>query len=106
MTPSLVEAEVSATRIVDLRVDRQRLQRGHREHEDDGQRRQQNVQRDLVRRLLPIGALDQCDHPVDEALAGLLGDLDDDAVREHGGAAGDRWSGRRRTLGSPALIRR
>ena len=51
---------------------------------------QQDVQRDLVGRLLPVGALDERDHPVDEALAGLLGDLDDDAVRQHRGAAGDR----------------
>ena len=36
------------------------------------------------------GALDQGDHPVDEALAGLGGDLDDDPVGQHLGAAGDR----------------
>jgi hypothetical protein len=41
------------------------------EQEDDRQRGQQDVQRDLVRRLLPVGALDQGDHPVDEGLAGL-----------------------------------
>ena len=35
-------------------------------------------------------ALDQGDHPVDEGLAGLGGDLDDDPVGEHLGAAGDR----------------
>ena len=51
---------------------------------------EQDVQRDLVRRLLPAGALDQRDHPVDEALARLLGDLDDDPVGQHPGAAGDR----------------
>lgn len=38
--------------------------------------------------VLPVGALDEGDHPVHEALAGFLSDLDDDAVREHGGAAG------------------
>ena len=76
--------------VVGLGVDRQRLQGGHREDEDDGQRGQQDVQRDLVRRLLPVGALDEGDHPVDEALAGLLGDPHDDAVGEHGGAAGHR----------------
>ena len=61
--------------VVGLGEDRQRLQGRDREHEDDRQRGQQDVQRDLVRRLLPVGALDQGDHPVDEALAGLLGDL-------------------------------
>ena len=60
---------------------------------------EQDVQRDLVGRLLPVGALDQGDHPVDEALARLLGDLDDDPVGEHLGAAGDRATGRRRTRG-------
>ena len=81
---------VRDTGVVHLGVDRQRLQGRDGEHEDDRQRRQQDVQRDLVGRLLPVGALDERDHPVDEALARLLGDLDDDAVRQHGGAAGDR----------------
>ena len=61
-----------------------------RQQEDDRQRGEQDVQRDLVRRLLPVGALDQGDHPVDEALARLLGDLHDDPVGQHPGAAGDR----------------
>ncbi len=81
---------VRDTGVVHLGVDRQRLQGRDGEHEDDRQRRQQDVQRDLVGRLLPVGALDEGDHPVDEALARLLGDLDDDAVGQHGGAAGDR----------------
>ena len=89
-----------------LGEDRQRLQGGDGEQEDDRQRGEQDVQRDLVRRLLPVGALDQGDHPVDEALARLLGDLHDDPVGEHLGAAGDRASGRRRTRGSPARTRR
>ena len=54
------------------------------------QAREQDVERDLVRRLAPLGALDQGDHAVEEALARLLRDLDHDAVREHAGAAGDR----------------
>ena len=37
-----------------------------REHEDDGQADQQDVQRNLVRRLLPLGALDQRDHAIKE----------------------------------------
>jgi hypothetical protein len=43
-----------------------------------------------VRRLLPLGPLDQGDHPVDERLARLGGDLDHDPVRQHRGAAGHR----------------
>ena len=50
---------------------------------------QQDVQRDLVRRLAPLGALDERDHPVEERLAGLLGDLDEDPVGGDAGAAGD-----------------
>ena len=40
--------------------------------------------------LRRVGALDQRDHAVEEALARLLGDLDDDPVGEHARAAGDR----------------
>ena len=47
-------------------------------------------ERDLVRRLAPLGALDERDHAVQEGLAGLLRDLDDDPVGEHPRAAGDR----------------
>ena len=35
------------------------------------------------------GALDERDHPVDEGLAGLARDLDDDPVGQHGRAPGD-----------------
>ena len=41
-------------------------------------------------RLLPLGALDEADHAVEERLAGVGGDADHDAVGEHLGAAGDR----------------
>ena len=47
-----------------------------REHEDDGQADQQDVQRDLVRRLLPLGAFDQLDHAVEERRAGRGRDAD------------------------------
>ena len=50
-------------------VDGHRLQRDDGEQEDDRQRGEQDGQRDLVRRLLPLRALDQRDHPVDERLA-------------------------------------
>jgi len=51
-------------------VERVRKQRGRREQEDDGQARQQDVQRDLVRGLLPLRPLDERDHPVEEGRAG------------------------------------
>ena len=50
-------------------VDRERQQRDARQQEDDRHRRQQDVERDLVRRLLPLGAFDQRDHAVEERLA-------------------------------------
>ena len=49
---------------------------------------EQQREGDLVRRLLPLGALDQPDHPVDEPLAGLDRDPDLDPVRQHLRAAG------------------
>ena len=67
----------------------ERPQRDDDDHEDQRQRGQQDAERDLVRGLAPLGALDEGDHPVEEGLARLLGDLDDDPVREHLGAAGD-----------------
>jgi len=66
-----------------------RIERQHDHQEDDRQARQQDVQGDLVRCLLPGCALDQADHPVDEGLAGLRGDLHDDPVAEHAGSPGD-----------------
>ena len=69
---------------------RERPQRDDDDEEDDRQAGEQDPQRDLVRRLAPLGALDEGDHAVQEGLAGLLRDLDDDAVREHARAAGDR----------------
>jgi hypothetical protein len=66
------------------------LQRDDDDDEDERQRGEQDVQGDLVGRLAPLGALDERDHPVQEGLAGLLGDLDHDAVGEHAGAAGHR----------------
>ena len=68
----------------------ERPQRDDDDEEDDRQAREQDAERDLVRRLAPRGALDEGDHAVDERLTGLLGDLDDDAVREHARAARDR----------------
>ena len=43
---------------------------GHgREEEDDRQPREEDVEGDLVRRLLPLGPLDEADHPIEEASA-------------------------------------
>ena len=61
-----------------------------REHEDDGQADQQDVERDLVRRLLPLGAFDQLDHAVEEGRARRRGDAHLDPVGQHLRAAGDR----------------
>ena len=61
-----------------------------REHEDDGQADQQDIERDLVRRLLPLGAFDQPDHAVEEGRARRRGDAHADPVGQHLRAAGDR----------------
>ena len=53
------------------RVDGERLQGHDRDEEDEGQAGEEDVERDLVRGLLPARALDERDHPVEEALAGL-----------------------------------
>ena len=71
-------------------VDRERLQRHGREQEDDREPGEQDVERDLVRGLLALGALDEGDHAVEERLAGPGGDAHDDLVGQHPGAAGDR----------------
>ena len=71
-------------------INRERLQRDHRQQKDDGQAGQQDVQRDFVRRLLPLGAFDQRDHAIEECLAGIGRDLDLDLIGEHARAAGHR----------------
>ncbi len=68
----------------------ERAQRRDDDHEDQGQRREQDVERDLVGRLAPLGALDERDHAIEERLARLLGDFHDDLIRGHARAAGDR----------------
>ena len=73
-----------------LRVHGERLQRGHGDQEDDGEARQEDVERDLVGRLLARGPLDERDHAVEEARARLLRHAHDDLVGEDARAAGDR----------------
>ena len=66
-------------------------QQGDAHHqEDDGEGCQQDVQGDLVGRLLALGAFHQADHAVEEAFAGVGGDPDDQPVGEDARAAGDR----------------
>ena len=50
---------------------------------------EQDVQRDLVRGLLPVGPFHQSDHAVEEGLSRLGGDPDDDLVGQHPSAPGD-----------------
>src|SRR6185369_17197010 len=71
-------------------VDRERLQGHADDQEDDRELRQQDRQRDLVRRLLALGTLDQADHTVQEGLAGLGRDAHLDPVRQHLRSGGDR----------------
>ena len=59
------------------------------QNKDDGEGHQEDLQGDLVGGLLARGALDHRDHLVEEALAGLAGDLDDDPVGQHRGTAGN-----------------
>ena len=95
------------------RVDREGLQRDHRQQEDDRQPGQQDVERDLVRRLLPRGAFDERDHPIQERVTRIRGDADLDPVRQHLRAAGHRRSvaarfadDRRRLAGDRRLVHR
>ena len=59
------------------------------EHEDDGQADQENVERDLVGSLLPLGAFDEPDHAVEEGRARRRGDAHAYPVGQHLRAAGD-----------------
>ena len=59
------------------------------EQEDDREAREEDVQGDLVRRLLTLRSLDEGDHAVEEAFARDCRDPHDDLIREHAGASGD-----------------
>ena len=93
--------------------DRERQQRDRDHQEDDRQRHQQDGQRDLVGRLLALGAFDHRDHAVEEGLARVDGDAHDEPVGQHARAAGDgrevaaRFADhRRRFAGDGALVDR
>ena len=62
-------------RQVHARVDAERHERHAREQEHDREPDEQDVQRDLVRRLLARRALDERDHLVEERLARVRADL-------------------------------
>ena len=60
------------------------------EHEDDREADQQNIERDLVRRLLPRRAFHQLDHAVEKRRSRRRGDANDDSVGNHRGATRHR----------------
>jgi len=51
--------------------------------------RRADIEGDLVGCLLPLGALDQVDHAIEEPFSRIGGDAHDQPVREHAGAAGN-----------------
>ena len=86
---SVTKSATSAiTPIVAAGIGGEARDRGDGEDEDDGQPDEQDVERDLVRRLLPLRALDQRDHPVEERVPARRGDADDQPVGDHLRAAG------------------
>ena len=70
-------------------VNAERFQRDDGEQKHDRERREQNRERDFVRRLLAARAFDERNHAVQKTFAGIGGDADFDFVREHARAAGD-----------------
>ena len=72
----------------------ERPERDHGQQEHERQAGEQDRERDLVRRPLPLGALDERDHPVQERLARVGRDADDELVADDLRAAGhaDRMS--------------
>ena len=70
-------------------VDGVALERQDDEDEEEREPRQEDVKRDLVRRLLARGALDEGDHVVQERLTRLGRNAHLDLVREDPRAAGD-----------------
>ena len=68
-----------------------RKARNGRDREDEDQRQtgEKNIERDFVRRFLPLRAFDKRDHPVEKGRALRRGDADLDPVGENPGAAGN-----------------
>jgi hypothetical protein len=100
-------------RELDARVGRDGDQGDAGDEEDQGEADEEDVERDLVGSLLAGSALDEADHPVEEGLAGIGGDADQDPVGEDGRAPGDRAAvaarfpdDRRRLTGDGRLVDR
>jgi hypothetical protein len=70
-------------------VNRIRQQCGDHNEKDDGETRQQNIERDLVRRLLTLCAFDHADHAVEKSLPRVGADTDDEPVGKEPRAACD-----------------
>ena len=70
-------------------IDGEGLQRDHGQQKNNRQAREQDIEGDFVRRLLPLGAFDQRDHAIKESFPGIGSDFDLDAVGEHARASGD-----------------
>ena len=79
----------TVTETAGVAVDGEGLQRDHHDQEDDREAGEQDVQGDLVGRLLALGALDQRDHAVQERLTRIGRDAHHDLVGQHARAAGD-----------------
>ncbi len=69
-------------------VERIRQQRDGCQQKDERHRDEQNGQRDLVRRLLALCALDHADHTVEKGFARIDVDPYDDPVGQHTGSSG------------------
>ena len=70
-------------------INAERLERDADQQKDKRQRREQNCQRNFVRRLLALRAFHQRNHPIEKAVALFHGDSNNNAVAQHACAAGD-----------------
>ncbi len=73
-----------------MRIQAEGLEGRHHYDEKDGEGSKKNGESDFIGRLLPLGAFDQVDHMVHEALAGIGGHPDGDPIGENAGASGYR----------------
>ena len=76
-------------RKIDAGINAERFQRDADEQENKRQRREQNGQRDFVRRFLALRAFDERDHAIEKAVAFVHRYANDDAIAQHARAAGD-----------------
>ena len=80
-------------------VDGEWLQRDDSEQKNDGEAGQQNVQRDLIRRLLTLRAFDKRNHAIEKGLARIGRDADRDLVAQARECHRSPQNGRRRPRG-------